>query len=202
MIIYNPYSNSYLYIKNCYCVHLITEMASQGIALSVNHDLESIVTPVNWQHLKFLLEDSNYSVEETKFLVDGFRDGFSLEYRGKTDVKLTAPNLKFRKVGNDTILWNKVMKEVKLKRFAGPFETIPFETYSQSPIGLVPKDNGVDSRLIFHLSYPRKLDSNGQPISVNGNTPQELCTVKYPNFSEAIRLCMLEGKASKFQNQT
>ena len=47
---------------------------------------------------------------------------------------MTAPNLKLT-VGNETILWNKVMKEVKAKRYAGPFT----EDFIQSPIGLVPK---------------------------------------------------------------
>ena len=84
------------------------------------------------------------------------------------------------------------MKEVKEKRYAGPFETIPFDNYIQSPIGLVPKDNGKDTRLIFHLSYPR-----GRGISVNANTPKELCTVKYPDFSEAIQLCIKHGKGCK-----
>ena len=55
---------------------------------------------------------------------------------------LTAPNLKFR-VGNPTILWNKVMKEVGLGRYAGPFKQIPFNNYIQSPIGLVEKDLAV-----------------------------------------------------------
>ena len=82
-----------------------------------------------------------------------------------------------------------VMKEVKLKRYAGPFETIPYDHYIQSPIGLVPKDNGRDVRLIFHLSYPR---NSGK--SVNQNTPRELCKIKYPDFSEAIKLCLREGK--------
>ena len=60
------------------------------------------------------------------------------------------------KGGQETeiILWNKVMKEVKEKRFAGPFKEIPFEHFIQSPIGLVPKDGGKYYRLIFHLSYP------------------------------------------------
>ena len=31
------------------------------------------------------------------------------------------------------------MKEVKVKRLAGPYEEVPFENYIQSPIGLVPK---------------------------------------------------------------
>ena len=34
------------------------------------------------------------------------------------------------------------MKEVEAKHYAGPFKTIPFENFIQSPIGLVPKDNG------------------------------------------------------------
>ena len=47
---------------------------------------------------------------------------------------------------------------------------------------------GADVRLIFHLSYPK-----GTNKSVNANTPKELCNVKYPDFSEAIKLCMEAG---------
>ena len=80
------------------------------------------------------------------------------------------------------------MKEVKLKCFAGPFKELPFPNYIQSPIGLVPKgDDGRDTRLIFHISYPR----NGN--SVNSQTPHELCTVKYSDLDGAIEMCMTEG---------
>ena len=86
------------------------------------------------------MNQSNYDPIETQFLVNGFRDGFSLGYARTDPVTLKAPNLKLS-IGNETILWNKVMKEVKLKRYAGPFERIPFDDdYIQSPIGLVPKD--------------------------------------------------------------
>ena len=81
------------------------------------------------------------------------------------------------------------MKEVQLKRFAGPFINIPFDSYIQSPIGLVPKDGGLKTRLIFHLSYPK----NSQ-YSVNANTPQDLCKVNYQEFEEAVRLCLEAGK--------
>ena len=101
-------------------------------------------------------------------------------------VKRTAPNLKLN-VGNETILWNKVMKEVGLGRYAGPYEKPSFEYYIQLPIGLVPKDNGVNARLIFHLSYPRSGDS------VNSGTPKELCSVQYCEFDEAIKRCIEEG---------
>ena len=157
-----------------------------------NFDLDNIKTPVDVEAFSKLLHDSKYDAKETDFLIDGFKNGFSIGYEGKTDVQITAPNLKFREVGNPTILWNKVMKEVKEGRYAGPFESIPFNQYIQSPIGLVPKNNGKDTRLIFHLSYPR-----GRGISVNANTPAEKCKVKYPDFNEAIQMCLKQGKSCK-----
>ena len=115
--------------------------------------------------LERLLRETNYDEKKTAFLVDRFKNGFSLEYEGPQDVKITSPNLKIHGVGSENILWNKVMKEVKLKRYAGPYEHIPFDSYIQSLIGLVLKD-GDDTRLIFHLPYPR-----GTGKSVNANTP-------------------------------
>ena len=157
-----------------------------------NLDLQSVKTPVNVEVLHKLLKESHYDENETSFLIDGFTNGFPIGYQGPENVKITSPNLKFREVGNTTMLWNKVMKEVKVGRYAGPFESIPFDNYIQSPIGLVPKDHGKDARLIFHLSYPR-----GKGISVNANTPEELCTVKYPDFNDAVQLCIREGRNCK-----
>ena len=157
-----------------------------------NFDLDQVKTPVNVEAFEKLLLLSGYDEGEMQFLIDGFRNGFSIGYQGPKDVKITAPNLKFRQVGNNTILWNKVMKEVKEKRYAGPFENIPFDNFIQSTIGLVPKDGGKDTRLIFHLSYPRDGYS-----SVNANTPADLCSVHYPDFNDAIQLCIQEGKGCK-----
>ena len=128
--------------------------------------------------------------DKTEFLVNSFKNGFLLGYQGPKVIQRYAPNLKLR-VGNETVLWNKVMKEVRERRYAGPFKTPPFQNFIQSPIGLVPKDGGRDTRLIFHLSYPR----NGN--SVNSGTPQELCKVKYCEFDDAIRRCLEEGKGCK-----
>ena len=80
------------------------------------------------------------------------------------------------------------MKEIKVGRYAGPFKDIPFKNYIQSPIGLVPKDGGRQTRLFFHLSYPR-----GKGSSVNANTPEKLCKVTYPDFNRAIQLCIKAG---------
>ena len=132
-------------------------------------------------------------IEETDFVINGFKHGFSLEYNGPRDKVQTARNLPLR-CGSKVILWNKMMKEVSLKRFAGPFENPPFEYFIQSPVGLVPKgpqgqgqDQVMDTRLIFHLSWPRP----GQ--SANSCTPKELCSVKYKDLDEAIRLCIQTG---------
>ena len=154
-----------------------------------NFDLESIVTPVNTTELRRLLTLTEYDPIKTEKLVKNFEEGFPLGYEGPTDVKLTSKNLKFRGVGDKTVLWKKVMKEVKLKRFAGPFKKIPFKNFIQSLIGLVPKDGGRDCRLIFHLSHPR----GKEKASVNTNIDPTLCSVKYPTFDQAVQLCIKCG---------
>ena len=142
------------------------------------------MTPVDVDKYEQLLIESNYPREKRDYLISGFCEGFNLQYHRDKHVRRTANNLRLY-VGYKTILWNKVMKEVREKRFAGP----PFEYYIQSPVGLVPKDSGSDTRLIFHLSHPRSDPSK----SVNGCIPKELCTVTYSDFNQAVRLCMEAG---------
>ena len=153
-----------------------------------NFDIKNVVTPVNADVLEQLLTKEGYDEAKTKFLIEGFRNGFSIGYKGPTEVQMSSPNLKVR-VGSEVELWNKVMKEVKLKRYAGPFADIPYENYIQSPIGLVPKDQGKNTRLIFHLSYPR----DGSNKSVNANTPEHLKKVTYCDFDRTIQLCLAKG---------
>ena len=152
-----------------------------------NLDLQSIKTPIDSVKLEQLLTEVDYDVKKRQYLINGFKHGFSLEYQGGLNgCKRLAPNLKLR-VGNKLELWNKVMNEVELGRYAGPFEQPPYDCFVQSSIGLVPKDKGTKTRLIFHMSYPR----NGE--SVNSGIPYEKCTVKYPDFNEAVNLCLQEG---------
>ena len=150
-------------------------------------DLKNIVTPVKVKEFRHLLVQSGYDRTKTNYLVNGFKNGFSLEYKGPRRVRKQAPNLKLT-VGSKIELWNKIMKEVKDKRYAGPFKEIPFRHYIQSPVGLVPKDKGKKTRLIFHLSYPKDGDS------VNSGIPEDLCKVTYPDFMEAINLCVKAGQ--------
>ena len=123
--------------------------------------------------------------------MEGFKKGLSLQYEGTRDRADTSDNLPLR-VGNKTILWNKLMKEVKAKRVAGPFEQVPYDKFIQSPIGLVPKDGG-KMRLIFHLSYEFK---NGN-ISLNRGTPAESCRVAYRDLDHTVQNCIKLLKKAK-----
>ena len=153
-----------------------------------NEDLQNIITPINIKKFDELLTEAKFDEAKKRFIVDGFTNGFRLQYTGDSDIKMQSPNLKFT-IGDKRELWNKVMQEVKVGRYAGPFEKIPFKNYIQSPIGLVPKDGGKKTRLIFHLSYPRNTGK-----SVNENTDKNFRTVKYKDFDQAIKLCLKTGK--------
>ena len=79
------------------------------------------------------------------------------------------------------------MKEVKDGHMAGPFDSIPYNSYIQSPIGLVPKHSN-KTRMIFHLSYT--FGDRPKDQSLNACTPQHLCTVKYNDLDAAVRECL------------
>ena len=149
----------------------------------VNRDLRNIVTPVNVEALEHYLRLSQYDEEKSRYLVGRFKEGFDLGYQGPTKRQDTANNIPL-KVGSKVELWNKIMKEVKEKRYAGSYKKIPYKNYIQSPVGLVPKDGGKETRLIFHLSYDFK--DTGQK-SVNFHTDKEECSVHYCDIDYAIQ---------------
>ena len=150
----------------------------------MNYNLSDVVTPINVPRLEKLLENSGFDWDKSLFLLEGFRNGFRLEYDGPMDRKDEAQNLPFT-IGDHKEMWMKIMKEIKMERYAGPYEEIPYENYVQSPIGLVPKDGGRQTRLIFHLSYDFK-----QKKSVNSFTKQEKCSVKCNDLDHAVKESM------------
>ena len=100
----------------------------EGVDYYENFDLKNIITPIKVDVFEKLLKESGYDPGKTRFLVEGFRSGFLLEYAGPTDRQDEAKNIPLR-VGSQTDLWNKIMKEVKLKRYAGPFKRPPYTSY-------------------------------------------------------------------------
>ena len=151
-----------------------------------NYDLKSIVTPVKVKRFVSLLRQTGYNSEKIEFLERGLKFGFDLGYAGPQCRQSKSDNIPFT-VGDRVILWNKIMKEVQLKRVAGPYseEDLPFENYIQSPVGLVPKAGSDQTRLIFHLSYDFKRDNMK---SMNFHTPEELCSVKYKDLDYAVNV--------------
>ena len=141
------------------------------------------MTPINAKHLQRMLREMGYDKQKTNYLVNGFSEGFDLMYCRLVNRQDTSRNIPLR-IGTKFDVWSKMMKEVKEKRFAGPFKQIPFKNFVQSPIGLVPKDAGKKTCLIFHLSYAFKQSGNG---SVNSYIPTDKCSVKYQDIDAAVK---------------
>ena len=161
------------------------EVSSTGVDEFYNYDLEEIVTPIDVRKLEALLHSTKYPSEKIHYLVQGFSSGFDIGYKGPMLRKNSAANIPFT-VGDKFKMWNKLVKEVKHGRVAGPFREVPFKnSFVQSPIGLVPKA-GNKTRLIFHLSY----DFNEDFKSINHYIPEENCSVKYKDLDYAVRTCL------------
>ena len=150
----------------------------------VNRNLKDIITPIKVNKLHELLIKSEFPEKDMNFLIQGFKTGFDIGYEGPQKRQDRSQNIPLR-IGNRTILWNKVMKEVKLGSYARPFDVIPYQNYMQSLIGLVPKA-GNKTRLIFHLSYEFR---SGLGL-LNVNTPKEKCSVKYRDLDYAVQCCI------------
>ena len=97
-----------------------------------------------------------------------------------------APNLKSA-LETPKIVDRKLAKELGSKRLAGPFDNPPFAKFRTSPIGLVPKKNPGEFRLIHHLSFPKG-------SSVNDGIPDYKCTVKYATIDTAIQMIKKLGQ--------
>ena len=163
-------------------------MVPEDVKRCWNYDNENMATPIDVKMLGSYLSLSNYNQSETEFLIDGFTHGFTIGYQGPQNRTSQANNIPFTPwVGSSTEMWNKIMAEVEQKRVDGPFSQVPFNSYIQSPIGLVPK-KGNKTRLIFHLSKDFSDDEPDQ--SLNYFTPKEICTTKYNDLDNAVNNCL------------
>ena len=59
-------------------------------------------------------KDAHYNDEKREFLVDGFKNGFTLGYSRMDKVQITSRNLKFL-IGDEIDLWNKVHERGEIK---------------------------------------------------------------------------------------
>ena len=147
--------------------------------------------------LKSLLTQYEYDKAEIAYLTEGFTHGFDIGYEGPQIRQSISSNLPLR-VGSKIDIWNKLMKEIKLKCVAGPYDKIPFQNFIQSPIGLVPKaGNSGKTRLIFHLSFDFKNDDQTVMRSLNYHTPRDKCSVRYNDIDHAVRAYLKLSRKGK-----
>jgi hypothetical protein len=138
---------------------------------------KQVVTPVRAHILQNLL--SGYDKCKSKFLCNGISQGFHLNFQGPREHRI-CDNLISAKLQEDCV-HQKLQKEISCGRIAGPFPFPPFQNLQCSPIGLVPKKEANEFRLIHHLSYPHG-------FSINDHIPDDLCSVSYTTIDDAVRL--------------
>ena len=143
-----------------------------------------IVTPINFDRLSRHLE--GYDINIKNILVNGFKFGFDIGYRGVPNSNINVSNLKSA-LERPIVVSEKIRKELEANRLVGPFPYPPFEFFQINPIGLVPKKEPDTFRLITHLSSPP-----GQ--SINDGIDHEFSEVHYSSIQDAISLLINLGK--------
>lgn len=118
----------------------------------------------------------------------GFTYGFSIHYSGPLK-DFEAKNLKSAEA-HPQVVRDKIKKEVAEGRVEGPFSDPPFEGFRVSPLGLVPKREPGQFRMIHHLSFPKG-------DSVNDHIDPELCSVQYTKFDAAVAMVQRLGKGTR-----
>jgi len=143
-------------------------------------------TPIKTDVLNSLLSDYP-NRDSASDLLQGFGAGFRLHYTGPRTLSF-CKNLSSC-TDHPLIVQNKLLKEVQLGRLAGPFTIPPLPDLRISPIGLVPKREPGEYRLIHHLSYP-------EGSSVNHFIDDKLASVTYTSFDQAISMVQELGSSS------
>ena len=141
-----------------------------------------LVTPVKVDRLESLL--FGYPISLKKFLVSGFSHGFRVSFIGERHA-FESPNLKSALAQPD-IVTSKINNERAAGRIVGPFNSPPFPLFRCSPLGIVPKKDPSEFRLIHHLSYP-------QGSSVNDCIPAEFSSVHYASINDTISIIKKTG---------
>ena len=129
----------------------------------------NIYTPVKVGRLKEYLR----GFDDARFVVDGFKNGFSLGLQNNPNVKGST-----RIFPAKTSLCNKIQDEVEKGRVIGPVTT-NIRGLMVSPVQVIPKQNSDKVRMIFNLSHPKG-------TSVNDNIQQQAISVSYCSVTDVV----------------
>lgn len=136
----------------------------------------SLPSPIKPDKLAFWLK--GYPPVLATDLIHGFTFGFDLGFVGSPS---NSPVIKnhLSAIQHPLAVNSTILKEVKLGRLLGPFDSIPFQSFHLSPIGMVPKKNPGEFRMIVDLSSP-------QGHSINSGISDASARVSYASIDDAI----------------
>ena len=143
-----------------------------------------VVTPINVDRLAWWL--NGYDEKLKNFLITGFKEGFRTGFSGTPTSKIFKNHSSAIK--NPAVVDNYIQKEKQAGRIFGPLEQLPTEFHC-APLGLVPKKQENDFRVIHDLSYPPGL-------SVNDGISPENTIVSYNSVYDAIYMLASIGQNS------
>ena len=141
-------------------------------------------TPLKVDQMRMLLQHHPQPAK-VAYILEGLKHGFSLEYEGQRSFR--APDNLLSALIKPQLIRDRLAKEIKLGRMWGPFENPPFKHLMCSPVGLVPKKDTDEMRMIMHLSYPY-----GE--SINDFIDEDKTSTSYQQFNDAITLVQKHGQ--------
>ena len=144
-----------------------------------------VVTPIDVDRLKQALANHpDQSFVDT--LCSELQEGAHIGYEGPYTPRVSnsLPSAK----ANPKIVDENLAKEVSMGRTAGPFATPPFTNFQVSPIGLVPKKHTGTFRTIFHLFYPKSVDS------INSFIDKDNFSLQYVTIDRVIHAILKLGQ--------
>jgi hypothetical protein len=103
-----------------------------------HYHVQNLPTPINPNKLENFLKDYDQNSRSMLSKVE----------------RVVAPNHRSAR-DNPDIVEAKLDKEIHKGRIKGPFDVRPFKTFVCSPLGLVPKKEAGQFRLIHDVPYPR-----------------------------------------------
>jgi len=153
---------------------------------SGNNTKLKLPSPIDGSKLAHFLQ--GFDPVQIKLLINGFRLGFRIPslippqtLSNYTNHKTTA--------SNPIEVSSKLSKELKLGRIAGPFTAPPLHSFICSPLGLIPKKNPGEFRLIHDLSFPHG-------ASVNDFIDPAFTQVHYEDLDHCIDLLQQLGPSA------
>ena len=118
--------------------------------------------------------------DDKDYIINGFKTGFSINFQGEESP--LSSNNSASVSSNTEVVHQKVQSELKLGRFAGPFNKPPYENFKCSPLALREKKESGKYRILHNLSFPY------DERSVNTNIPRDEATVQYASLKDSIKI--------------